>query len=196
MMQILFLTILRNSFIIIVPLLNQAYWWWHGLNFNNNLSQELQSLYTLFFIWLSNIPFNQVKTAKIVGKSLLNSEKRLEFLDKTGHLLITIIYIKWYIIFYFSRYLTILTKKLMAVIYQNICRLSRLDRKSRSVIDKSVLFPLLDQYPERSSINSLANKKYFQVLLLNEWPFLFEILLLELKSLVHREYMLSDSQNY
>ena len=148
----------------ILPLLNRFYEWLGGLNFHNNQSKKLK-----FVTLLSRDSSNQVETTKITNRSPSNLDQRPGFLDRP------------------SGYPAILPEKLMAVIYQNICGLSFLNRERRSVTDESVLFPFL---------NSLANKTYFQISFLNERPSLFEISPFELKPLIHREYMFSDFQNY
>jgi hypothetical protein len=58
----------------------------------------------------------------------------------------------------------------MALTYQNLWGLSPTPPNRRSVVGKAVLFPMLLQYPEDSSLRSLAGGGYFQVSFLDELP--------------------------
>jgi hypothetical protein len=58
----------------------------------------------------------------------------------------------------------------MAMTYQNLWGLKPPSGNTRSVIGKAVFFPLLLEYPEATSLESLAAKKYFHISYLDQLP--------------------------
>lgn len=176
---------------IISTLLSRPYGW-GGFNFYNDCSQELKSLFTPFGIWLPRHSSDQVNVGRMQDKTNLNLDERLQYLLSNGHPLTTIIYIGGHIILYVGNYPNPQSpENLMAMTYQNLWGLSPPSRDRRSVIGESVLFPLLKQYLEDPSLNSLANSKYFQVSFLDEWPIsMLKVPHINLKSLLYPEYML------
>ena len=133
---------------------------WGGMYFYNDCSAELKSLLTPFGIWLPRHSSYQVTVGKMVDMSAASPEKRLAYLMEKGQGFLTIIYIGGHVMLYIGDGMT----------YQNIWGLSPKPATRRAVIGKSVLLPLLLQYPEDTTLISLANKKFFQVSFLNEFP--------------------------
>lgn len=178
---------------VIQSLLNRPYGW-GGYNFYNDCSQELKSLFSPFAIWLPRHSSNQVYAGRMVDKSNLKLSQRLNYLMGSGHSLTTVIYLGGHIILYIGNYPNPYhPTDLMAMTYQNLWGLSPISRDRRSIIGESVLFPMLKQYPEDPSLNSLANGKYFQISFLDEWPSALKVSrFINLKSLVYPEYMTNN----
>jgi hypothetical protein len=144
---------------------------WGGLNFDNDCSAELKSLFTPFGIWLPRHSSNQVTVTKMVDKSSLDQDKRLAYLMENGQPFITLVYIGGHVVLYVGNYANPYQNSLpMAMTYQNMWGLKPEPSIRRAVIGKAVLFPMLLQYPEDTSLVSLASGKYFQVSYLDEFP--------------------------
>lgn len=155
---------------IIAALINRSYGW-GGLNFYNDCSQELKSLFAPFGIWLPRHSAAQVLQGKLYDVSILGEEQRLRYLINQGHPLMTIVYIGGHVFLYIGSYKNPrLSKNLIPLSYQNIWGLGSSGNKSRSVIGKSVFFPILKHYPEDSTLKSLVNHRYFIISDLDQWP--------------------------
>lgn len=155
---------------IIRTLIGRTYGW-GGMYFYNDCSAELKSLLTPFGIWLPRHSSMQVTEGKMVDMSSASANKRLAYLIENGRKFLTIIYTGGHIIMYVGNYPNPdKSGSVMAMTYQNIWGLRPHENSRRAVIGKSVLFPMLLQYPEDSGLMSLADKKYFQVSFLNELP--------------------------
>lgn len=89
-----------------------------------------------------------------------------------GHPFTTIIYIGGHVILYLGNQPNPNSDDhaLMAMTYQNVWGLAPYPSTRRAVIGKAVVFPMLLQYPEDTSLVSLAGKSEFQVAYLDELP--------------------------
>ncbi len=144
---------------------------WGSMYFYNDCSAELKSLLTPFGIWLPRHSSDQVTVGKMVDKSADSTENRLSYLMANGHRFLTLIYIGGHVVMYVGNYPNPNNNQTwMAMTYQNAWGISPNPPTRRSVIGKSVLLPMLLQYPEDTSLVSQAGKKYFQVSDLNELP--------------------------
>jgi len=144
---------------------------WGGMYFDNDCSAELKSLFTPFGIWLPRHSSDQLNVGKMVDMTSASQDKRLSYLMENGQRFLTLIYIGGHVILYVGNYPNPnKDSALMAMTYQNVWGLSPNPPVRRAVIGKSVLFPMLLQYPEDTSLVSLAGKKYFQVSYLNQFP--------------------------
>lgn len=144
---------------------------WGSMYLYNDCSAELKSILTPFGIWLPRHSSDQVTVGKMVDMSAGTAEERLAYLMQHGLRFITLIYIGGHVVMYIGNYTnSYANSSLMAMTYQNIWGLSPSPADRRAVIGKSVLFPMLLQYPEDPSLVSLAGKKYFQVSFLNQLP--------------------------
>jgi cell wall-associated NlpC family hydrolase len=144
---------------------------WGGMYLYNDCSSELKSLFTPFGIWLPRYSGDQGDAGKIVDMSSESPSNRLSYLMENGQPFLTIIYIGGHVFLYMGNYSNPHhDSSKMAMTYQNMWGLKPNPDVRRAVIGKSVLFPLLLQYPEDESLVSLANKKYFHVIYLNELP--------------------------
>lgn len=143
---------------------------WGGLYFYNDCSAELKNLLAPFGIWLPRHSSDQVYAGKMIDMTAATPEQRVAYLIANGHRFLTIVYIGGHVLMYIGNYANPNNKDIMALSYQNIWGLSPNPPIRRAVIGKAVLFPLLLQYPEDSSLSSLASKKYFQMAYLDELP--------------------------
>ena len=94
---------------------------------------------------------------------------RVAYLIKHGRPWITIVYIGNHIFLYLGNYSNA-AKASIPLTYQNIWALKPLDESRRSIIGKSVILPLVENYPEDPTLNSQANTDNFQMIFLDEWP--------------------------
>jgi hypothetical protein len=129
-----------------------------------------------------------VYAGKLVDVSAAPKEQRLAYLENNGHPFTTIIYIGGHVIMYVGNYPNPNSSdhELMAMTYQNVWGLSPSPSIRRAVIGKSVLFPMLLQYPEDATLVSLADKKYFQVSYLDQPPSnILKLNIIDLRALMH-----------
>jgi cell wall-associated NlpC family hydrolase len=133
--------------------------------FYNDCSAELQSLYTPFGIWLPRNSAAQKEIGKMVDKSSQNPQERIKYLIENGKKFTTIIYINGHVMLYIGNYPNpnSNTHELIAMTYQTKWGLKPQDDSYRAIIGKSVLLPMLTNYPEDPKLKSLAGEKYFQI---------------------------------
>lgn len=165
---------------------------WGGMYFYNDCSAELKSVFTPFGIWLPRHSSDQVTIGKMVDMTSAPPEQRLSYLMENGHKFMSIVYIGGHVILYVGNYPNGNNPSLMAMTYQNVWGLSPNPPARRAVIGQSVLFPLLLQYPEDTSLMSLAAKKYFQVSYLDQLP--SNIKLLQSKRMNLKSLMYPDNK--
>lgn len=156
---------------ILHTLINRPYGW-GGLYFYNDCSAELKSLFTPFGIWLPRHSSDQVTVSKMVDMTAYASEERLHYLMQNGKAFITIIYIGGHIVLYIGNYPNPNSSDHapIAMTYQNMWGLSPAPPNRRAVIGQSVIFPMLLQFPEDTSLHSQADKHYFEVAYLDQLP--------------------------
>lgn len=169
------LTASPKNFVKLIKTLHNRPYGWGGLYFYNDCSSELKNLYTPFGIWLPRHSSDQIKSGKMVNKNDATPNERIEYLTEKGRPFLTFIYNTKHVFMYLGN-VTYSDKesdnktKIVPLTYQNIWGLKPLDASRRAIIGQSVIFPLLNQYPEDLTLNSLANNKDFQVIFLDEWP--------------------------
>ena len=144
---------------------------WGGIYFYNDCSAEMKSLFAPFGIWLPRHSSEQVNVGKKVDLTSAHKEERLAYLMQHGKRLLTLIYIGGHVVLYVGNYADPYKPgAMMAMTYQNSWGLSPNPSTRRAVIGKSVLFPMLLQFPEDAALKSQADKKYFQVAYLDQMP--------------------------
>ncbi|HLB34572.1 MAG: hypothetical protein A3F67_09165 [Verrucomicrobia bacterium RIFCSPHIGHO2_12_FULL_41_10] len=146
---------------------------WGGVEFYNDCSAELKSLFTPFGIYLPRHSSDQITIGKMIDRSSLLPRERLSYLMDQGKPFLSLIYIGGHVILYIGSYSNPYdSNSFMAMTYQNLWGLrpnaSYPDR--RSIIGQSAFFPLLLEYPEDSTLVSLANKQVFKVCDLSQLP--------------------------
>jgi len=158
----------QNFSILMQQLVGRPYGW-GNLYLFNDCSAELKSLYTPFGIWLARHSSDQTSAGKIVDKSSASLEERIDYLINFGRKLMTIVYIGGHVFLYIGNYDNENQEK-TPMSYQNIWGLSPEDHSYRQVVGGAVFLPILKSYPENPNLSSLANKTYFILSYLDEWP--------------------------
>lgn len=160
----------HNFATIMQTLIGRPYGW-GSMYFYNDCSAELKSMLTPFGIWLPRHSSDQTSAGKIVDLTAQPKEKRLEYLMQNGLPYLTLIYLGGHVVLYIGNYPDPANASHpIAMTYQDLWGLSPNPANRRSIVGQSVLFPMLLQYPEDTSLVSLADKKYFQVSYLNQFP--------------------------
>lgn len=151
-------------------LINRPYGW-GGIYFYNDCSAELRSLMVPFGIWLPRHSSEQVSAGKMVEVSAATPPARIAYLVQNGHKFLTLVHIDGHILLYVGNYLNLnKSQTIMPMTYQNIWGLKPNPPIRRAIIGKAVLFPLLLEYPEDTSLASLAGRKIFQLSYLDAFP--------------------------
>lgn len=177
----------HNIATIMSTLIGRPYGW-GNLYFYNDCSAELKNLFTPFGIWLPRHSSDQVSVGKMEDVSTLSADQRINYLMENGRPFMTLVYIGGHVILYAGKYPNphSTAHEPIAMTYQNLWGLSPHPAIVRHVIGRAVLFPMLLQYPEDTSLNSLANKKYFQIAYLDETPhYLINEEVINLRSLMY-----------
>lgn len=168
----------RHMIEIIKNLIGRPYGW-GNMDFNNDCSAELKSLYTPFGIWLPRHSSYQVDPSKIplntVNLSHLTIDQRLDYLAQNGHKFMNIVYIGGHIFLYLGNYSNPNNSAMIVPLsYQNMWGLrpknATPETDRRAVVGKAVIFPLLKNYPEDVTLNPHANHQLFIVGYLDEPP--------------------------
>ena len=177
----------RNFSHIINTLLGRPYGW-GNLYFYNDCSAELKNLYVPFGIWLPRHSSDQVYSGKLTDLSEESTHERITYLMEKGKPFSTLVYIDGHIFLHIGNFPNPNSKQheLIPMTFQNMWGLKPKPATHRAVIGKSVLFPLLEHYPEDKSLVSQAGKKHFQVSQLDETPnYLLKLHNLDLKELMY-----------
>ncbi|MES2217566.1 MAG: SH3 domain-containing protein [Pseudomonadota bacterium] len=160
----------RNFSMVMETLIGRPYGW-GGMYFYNDCSAELKNLLAPFGIWLPRNSSRQAAEGNMVDLSAESVEKRISYLMANGHRFLTLIHINGHVMLYVGNFPNPNQGPgLMAMTYQNTWGLQPNPSTRRAVIGKAVLFPLLAQYPEDTSLVSQAGKKNFEISNLDELP--------------------------
>ncbi len=160
---------------------------WGNLYFYNDCSAELKNLFVPFGIWLPRHSSEQIYAGRVEDMTKESAQNRIDYLMEKGRPFTTIVYIGSHIFMYAGSYPNPNSKdhELIPLTYQNMWGLSPNPANRRAIVGKSVLFPLLENYPEDARLVSHANKKYFRVSYLDETPnYLMKLQIIDLKELM------------
>lgn len=134
---------------------------WGNMYFYNDCSAEMKSFFTPFAIYLPRHSSDQVSQGKSIDLSQKSPHERLQYLAQHGKPFTTIVYIGGHVFLYTGRYVNPKTGQKEALSYQNVWGLRPADNSRRDVIGQSVLFPLMEKYPEDNEVLSPLAGKYF-----------------------------------
>lgn len=167
----------RNFSLLIKELIARPYGW-GGMYFTNDCSQELKNLYVPFGIW---VPFhsahqgsNYSNLVKVIDLSDLDPAKRLKALKERGRGWMTIVYIDHHVFLYLGVYPNPASQEHepVALSYQNKWglkpKIASPETDKRAIIGGSVLFPILERYPEDPTLKSLMEEKQFKMIFLDD----------------------------
>jgi cell wall-associated NlpC family hydrolase len=142
---------------------------WGGVNFNNDCSSEMKSLFTLFGFFLPRNTSHQALAGVADDVTSLSPQQRLDYLIKNGVPLLTMVHIKGHILLYLGTYKT-KNKSMVPMSYQEKCGIVSKDGNSRSIINASAFMPLMLGYPEDDTLSTEAHSKLFELIYLNRFP--------------------------
>ncbi|MDA5496513.1 SH3 domain-containing C40 family peptidase [Yersinia aleksiciae] len=138
---------------------------WGNIYGFNDCSAEIRNLLLPFGIFLPRNSLAQSLSGERVDLSDLSTEERIEYLTQQGKPFTTLIYIGGHVMLYIGN--THWAGHTVPMTYQNLWGLKPTNASSRSIIGKSIFFPLLSQYPEAPELGSLAGKAEFILTRLN-----------------------------
>ncbi|MGN6082326.1 SH3 domain-containing protein [Trinickia sp.] len=134
---------------------------WGNMNFYNDCSSELQSIFAAFGVWLPRHSSAQMTAGEMTDLTSQTPEQRLDYLIEHGKPMRTLIYIGGHVMLYLGS--TTRDGRTVPLVYQDIWGLSADHNSRRSVIGGSVIFPLLLKIPEDPRLHSLAATHTFQI---------------------------------
>lgn len=150
----------RHLAMLVKSLIGRPYGW-GNMNFYNDCSSELQSIFAVFGVWLPRHSSAQMSAGDMTDLSSDSPAQRLDFLVRNGKPMRTLIYIGGHVMLYLGN--TMRDGRTVPLVYQDIWGLRPADNSRRAVIGGSVIFPLLLTIPEDPSLESLAATRIFQV---------------------------------
>jgi cell wall-associated NlpC family hydrolase len=146
--------------VLIKSLIGRPYGW-GNMNFYNDCSSELQSIFAAFGVWLPRHSSAQMTAGDMVDLSTQAPDQRLGFLVRNGKPMRTLVYIGGHVMLYLGN--TTRDGQTVPLVYQDIWGMRPADNSRRAVIGGSVIFPLLLRIPEDPSLESLAGTRIFQI---------------------------------
>ena len=158
-----------SNFAMIIKSLQGRPYGWGNLGFYNDCSGEMKSIFTMFGFFMPRNSKNQALAGHTVDISSLSPKDRSDYLIKNGDPYLTLVQLPGHILLYTGAYQNA-DGIMYPMTYQQMWGLSPADGSSRSVIGKSVFFPLLLSYPEDTSLASELDKKKFVLIYLSQAP--------------------------
>jgi cell wall-associated NlpC family hydrolase len=142
---------------------------WGGYLFKNDCSAELKSLFIAFGIYLPrNSQYQWQSANKVVNLDQQSAIEREKYLLKYGKKFLTLVQIPGHIFLYIGNHSNPYSEKHepIALTYQTIWGLRNSENSSRAIIGGTVILPLLQEYPEDTTLLSLYNaeRKTFRIL--------------------------------
>jgi hypothetical protein len=145
---------------------------WGNLGFNNDCSAELKAFFTPFGLWLPRHSADQKEMGRIVDLTGLAMADRIERLRALGQPYKTLLWIEGHIMLYLGPldYQAADGQRAKGFMtYQNLWGLRpKMPPDFRKIIGASVLFPVLDHYPEEPGLDPPVNKRRFVLTFLDE----------------------------
>ncbi|WP_432342500.1 SH3 domain-containing protein [Yersinia enterocolitica] len=138
---------------------------WGNIYGFNDCSAEIRNLMLPLGIYLPRDAQQQSLSGKSIDLSHYSTAERIDYLMKHGKPFTTLIYIGGHVMLYIGN--IDWKGQAVPVTYQNLWGLRPADSSSRSIIGKSVFFPLLSHYPQDPKLESLAGKPTFIMTWLN-----------------------------
>ncbi len=150
----------RHLAMLMKSLIGRPYGW-GNMNFYNDCSSELQSIFATFGVWLPRHSSAQMTASDMTDLSTNPPEQRLDYLMRNGKPMRTLVYIGGHVMLYLGN--TTRDGRTVPLVYQDIWGMRPADNSRRAVIGGSVIFPLLLRVPEDPSLESLAATRIFQM---------------------------------
>jgi len=146
--------------LLIKSLIGRPYGW-GNMNFYNDCSSELQSIFAAFGVWLPRHSSAQMTAGEMTDLSSSLPAQRIDYLVEHGQPMRTLVYIGGHVMLYLGT--TTRGGHTVPLVYQDIWGLSPADDSRRAVIGGSVIFPVLLTIPEDPALRSLAATRIFQM---------------------------------
>jgi hypothetical protein len=134
---------------------------WGGTGGYNDCSLELKSLFTSFGIWLPRHSSAQVEGPAMVDLSAQPFQARIDYLTRYGKPFLTIIDIRGHVMLYLGN--RPINGQSVPIVYEDVWGLTPPDASRRAIIGQSVIFPLLNRFPEDSGLQSQAARPVFRL---------------------------------
>ena len=150
----------RHLAVLMKSLIGRPYGW-GNMNFYNDCSSELQSIFAAFGVWLPRHSSAQMAAGEMTDLSTRSPEERLDYLVRNGKPMRTLVYIGGHVMLYLGN--ATRDGRTAPLVYQDIWGMRPADNSRRAVIGGSVIFPLLLRIPEDPSLESLAATPIFQI---------------------------------
>jgi len=156
----------RNAAILLRTLLGRPYGWGNA-RYHNDCSAELKHFFAPFGLWLPRHSSDQRDAGRPFDLSGLTLQARLAELSRIGRPYRSLLWIQGHVMLYLGP----LEGTSGFMTYQNLWGLRPKELPDyRAVIGGSVLFPVLERYPEDPGLQSLADKSRFVVTQLDDAP--------------------------
>ena len=163
----------RHAAVLWRTLLGRPYGW-GNTGFHNDCSAELKFFFAPFGLWLPRHSSDQKEVGRSQDLGGLDLPARLETLERVGRPYRSLIWIQGHVMLYLGPLRYQAEDGATAngfMTYQNLWGLRPRDLPDyRAIIGGSVLFPVLDRYPEMPDLRSLADRDPFVVTNLDEDP--------------------------
>ena len=143
---------------------------WGNINLHNDCSSELKNFFTPFGLWLPRHSTDQRDRGRRVDLAALDVPGRLEALARVGRPYLSLIWFPGHVMLYLG---PVAEGRPEAgfMTYQSLWGLRpKVLPDFRSIVGASVLFPVLETYPEAPELLSLAARAGFTVTQLDEEP--------------------------
>jgi hypothetical protein len=156
----------RNAALLWKTLLGRPYGW-GNTQFHNDCSAELKHFFAPFGLWLPRHSSDQKDVGRSTDLSSLNLQERLAALSRIGRPYRSLLWFQGHVMLYLGPLAYTAKDGETAagfMTYQNLWGLRPRDLPDyRAIIGGSVLFPVLERYPEAPELVSLADRSRFVV---------------------------------
>jgi hypothetical protein len=163
----------RHAAVLWKTLLGRPYGWGNTL-YHNDCSAELKHFFVPFGLWLPRHSSDQKGAGRCEDLSGLGLEERLAGLERIGHPYRSLVWIQGHVMLYLGPVRYTAPDGAAAagfMTYQNLWGLRPRNLPDyRALVGGSVLFPVLDTYPQAPDLRSLADRDRFVVTNLDEDP--------------------------
>jgi hypothetical protein len=159
-----------KNFSKILSVMQNRIYGWGNLDLYNDCSSELKNIYALFGIYVQRNTKSIDNAGKMTDLSAMNAKERIAYLKSKALPLLTFIHLKGHVMLYVGTYdksYNGTNEKVIEsypLIYQQVWGLRDVKQTYRSIIGKSVFFPLLNDYAEDKNLASALSYSMFRVI--------------------------------
>ncbi|MBY0379217.1 MAG: SH3 domain-containing protein, partial [Burkholderiales bacterium] len=150
----------QNMIKVISGLLGRTYGWGGYLGYND-CSADMQAIFSPFGFYMPRNSAQQITVGEITDLTNKTTFERMSYLLEQGIPFTTLVYIPGHIMLYVGN--AKFYNQIVPVVYENVWGMRKNGENSRYIIGKSVLFPLMLNYPESSNYMSYFNKLSYKL---------------------------------